>query len=237
MQKPSQSPNPLSYIALRKSGYSLVEMLTVMGVAALLLAVAAPSLVSLAPSRKAAVYQLAGTLENARARALASQNPVYLAVSNENFPEARSRFRTYAIFETTSNSGSWSEREIRQTTEWFSLPEGVVFGESSHFEAVSDFPFRTLHESGRLRRFPVRLAADETSSVLLPYLVFGPDGAVRVPSIGEADALHLAVVEGFPEGTGIVLTSSIREAGRDLGRSELISISFYTGRSRILTDG
>lgn len=214
-----------------RSAFSLVEMLVVLSIVSLLLAVAAPSFVSMNPSRKAGIHEVAGFLEGARAKAVASRSEMAVSFADASFPVQGGALRSYALFAKEEDESG--RPSLRRLSPWRTLPEGLVFASGVHFDAVSDAAFRTLHDVSGTLPFPVPGSAGGDSPQLpLPCVVFGPDGSVRSPAFFDADALHVGLIEGFhdPAGGTVVVAS----AGKS--RGECLSIGHCTGRVRILTD-
>lgn len=225
-----------------ESGFSLIEMLTVMGVVAILLAFATPSLVSVAPVRKTALYEVKGFLEYARSEAVARDREVYVAFADENFPGRHAPFRTYAAFVASGEEreGLIRSQEISQISEWNTLPEGVVFVAGREFEVVDGARLETVIESTLTRDFPVR-GSKGTSDVQLPFLLFTPSGRVLVPSYFDAEALHVGIAEGYFDrevSPNPVLTGKRPGLGGsgEYARAECFAIEYYTGRTRAITD-
>jgi prepilin-type N-terminal cleavage/methylation domain-containing protein len=223
-----------------RSAFSLIELLAVMAVVSLLLAIAAPSFVSLNPARKTGIHELAGFLENARAAAIASRAPRIVAFADGAFPGESGALRAYALFEEETEEENGSTPRFRRLSPWQTLPEGIVFARGGDFEANGGEAFRTLHDLAGDRRFAVPNPSGEDGEARpLPSLVFGPDGGIRSPGFADADALHLGIIEGFLDpSTGKVIPTATRPSpsGRELPNGECLEVGFYTGRPRILTD-
>lgn len=225
--------------------FSLFEILVVGAVVGLLLALSAPAFLSLVQTRKAGIHELAGFLEHARARAVAKRMEMVVAFADESFPDDDGASRTYALFAVDPPAeGAGGETEVeslRQLTPWQSLPKGLVFGRAEHFEISKGAAFRTLHDLASTRRFPVTAKDGSAGAVVaLPSLAFAPDGSVRAPAFADADALHLAIVEGYlDEGTRSFVPTSTRPGragGTDAPNGECLAVGLYSGRARILTD-
>jgi len=220
--------------------------MVVLAVVALLMAIAAPSLVSLAPSRKSAAFELVGTLESARARAVSLGQDIHVAFADGGFPVESDRFRAYGLFAADPDAevelepgDAEGRRPLRQISPWYRLPEGLVFGRTRDFEAVPEAPFRTLQDSSRRQSFPVTVRAGSVVPTSLPFLSFGPRGEIASPDFTEADALHLGVVEGGydPASRGIRLTRTRPgKSGGTFAQGELVGLGYYTGRATVLTD-
>lgn len=223
-------------------GFSLVEILVVSAVIGLLLALTVPGLVASSPSRKSAIHEVSGFLENARSRAMASQTEMIVAFADGSFP-GEGAYRSYALFQLESApEDSPGGPPLRQLSPWKTLPKGMVFGHGVHFEVPGGTVFRTLFDLAERRDFPLppTIPGGDGGIAPLPSLHFGPDGGIRFPAFPDADALHLGVVEGFfsRERRAVELTAT-RPGVNGTGtyaNGECLEVGFYTGRSRILTD-
>jgi hypothetical protein len=215
-----------------------------MAVVSLLLAIAAPSFVSLNPVRKTGIHELAGFLENARAEAIARRAPRIVAFADAGFPGESGALRAYALFEEEKGEDDVEENSttprFRRLSPWRTLPEGLVFARGGDFEMSEGEAFRTLHDLIGERRFAMPTPSGEDGEERsLPGLVFGPDGGIRSPGFADADALHLGIIEGFLDpSTGKVIPTATRASpsGRELPNGECLEVGYYTGRPRILTD-
>lgn len=227
-----------------RSAFSLIELLAVTAVVSLLLAIAAPSFVSLNPARKTGIHELAGFLENARAEAIARRAPRIVAFADAAFPGQSGALRAYALFEEESGEDEAEENgsipRFRRLSPWQTLPEGLVFARGGDFEVSGGEAFRTLHDLVGESRFAVPTPSGEDGEAQpLPSLAFGPDGGIRSPGFADADALHLGIVEGLRDpSTGKVLHTATRPSasGREVPNGECLEVGYYTGRPRILTD-
>lgn len=70
----------------------------VKGVISILLAMTLPNMISVAPVRKTALYEVKGFLEYASSEAVTRGREVYVAFANENPPGEEAPFRAYAAF-------------------------------------------------------------------------------------------------------------------------------------------
>lgn len=234
-------------------GFSLTEILVVIAVVSLLLALSAPSLVSLGPSRKAGIHELAGFLEAARAAAVATRSDRIVAFADAGFPGEKMALRAYALFafEEAADGGTGDQgdagtagaaRPMRRLTPWRTLPKGLVFARGADFETAEGGAFRTLLDLEAIYEVPVPALGTDGPDVAtrsLPCVVFGSDGGVRHPGFADADALHAGVVEGFLEaGSARFVPTASRPGGggRTYSAGDCLGIGLYTGRARILTD-
>jgi len=225
----------------RPAAFSLIEILVVMSIVGVLLALAAPGFVSLGPNRKMAIHEVSGFLENARARSVAAGTEMIVAFADESFPDEDGAYRSYALFTLEgSAAGVGGTRPLRQLSPWRTLPEGLVFARSEHFDVEAGIAFRTILDAPVRQHFPAPGAAGTSAAMILPYLLFGPEGGVLVPPFSDADALHVGIAEGYYDrGTGRVELTSTRPGRSGTGQfanGECLQVGYYTGRSRILTD-
>ncbi|MDF1659937.1 MAG: prepilin-type N-terminal cleavage/methylation domain-containing protein [Verrucomicrobiales bacterium] len=214
-------------------GFSLIELLIVMAIVGMLLALSAPALLEMGPSRKAAAMELTGFLDRARTQAVTKSERTYVAFADQSHPDESLRFRSYSFFVENPEDDSESsllDRELIQTSEWMTLPEGIFFGSANLFKIDPSNTFRTLHDLPTTRSF--RISASKSAA--FPFLVFDASGKVVYPSLIEADGLNLAVVEGALDSGGNKIMPM--GANNETPRAELIRIAFYTGRATILTD-
>lgn len=221
-------------------GFSLTEMLVVMGVVSLLLALSAPSFVSLSPIRKTALYEVKGFMEYARTEAVTRDREVYVAFANGSVPGDRAPYRTYAAFVATGPEGDGLLRsqEILQISEWKSLPEGTVFVSGSEFETVDGASLETVVDSSFTRSFEL---GGGRGSAELPFFLFSPSGRILVPSYFNANALHIGIAEGyFDRDTPFAPVITAKRPGidsdREYAQAECLAVEYYSGRCRALTD-
>src|SRR5438093_4826853 len=108
---------------------TLIEMLVVLGMIVILLSALVPAVTSLskANGRKAAMANLLGGIEQARAEAINTSQATYVVFPTFGAGAAQStldryNYKSYAIFEdNAANPGS-----VKQVTPWKALPTGVA---------------------------------------------------------------------------------------------------------------
>src|SRR2546428_6902985 len=112
----------------RSRAFTLLELLVVTGIIVLLLAALVPAVTSLSKSsgRKAAISNLLGGIEQARAQAIKSGQAAYVVfptfTSGAQSTLDRYNYRSYAVFEDdAANPGN-----VKQLTAWKSFPIGVA---------------------------------------------------------------------------------------------------------------
>lgn len=224
------------------SGFSLIELLTVIGIISILLALSVPGMISTYPSRKTSIYEVKGFLESARSEAVARKREVYVAFADSAFPGDSGPYRAYASFAAVEGDkhGVIGDQELEQISEWRSLPEGIIFVHGEHFEILEGASFRTVFDSSFRRDFTSRMGDGEIETARLPFLLFSTNGRVLVPSYFEVDALHVGIAEGHYERDDNALVFTGRRPSLDgegmFPQTECIALEYYTGRSRVITD-
>lgn len=205
----------------RSPGFSLLELLVVMGVIGVLLAFAVPQFSSPGPSRKAAAYEVIRILELARSRAIAEQREIFVAFAEDQPDSEMFRYRAYAIFGESDNG------DLVQLVNWAFLPRGLSFATSSYFDLPSDYPLITVFEISERRIFPVKSGAGSPKELELAYLSYDARGGVSHPPIWLGYAANIGIVEG--------------EAGsatnaRNVLPGELVAVAYRTGHAKVITD-
>src|SRR5438477_12886308 len=117
----------------RVRAFTLIEMLVVLGMIVILLSAVIPAVTSLskANGRKAAMANLLGGIEQARAEAINTSQATYVVFPTLGAGTAQStldryNYKAYAIFEDdAANPGA-----VKQLTSWKSLPTGTAMRSS-----------------------------------------------------------------------------------------------------------
>jgi len=205
---------------LRQGGFTLLELLVVMGVIAILLVVIVPSVNSISKSnaRKAAVSNLLGVIEQARATALRDGQTTYVAFPDQ-IPGAtgdvgmtqRYYYRSFAIFEDDPNTGS-----VKQVTPWKSLPTGVSLRhESVDYLANTPMVF-SFSPGGSGAKAP------------FPCLKFNSNGEVDASTTRDptqtTGTIQFGVFEGYVENGSNKYTSKARI-------TDSVAVTRLTGRA------
>jgi prepilin-type N-terminal cleavage/methylation domain-containing protein len=197
--------------------FTLLELLVVMAIIVLLLAMVVPAVTSLSKSngRKAAIANLLGGIEQARAQAIADGQATYVvfATFGSGTSQAildRYNFKSYAIFEDDpANPGA-----VKQLTPWRILPTGVsLLSESLGALATSTFTFTPL-----------------TATATFPFLKFTSDGGVDPAStpLSSTGSVPFGIFEGYVNGSIDNYTSTNKF-------TETITVGRFTGRAEDTT--
>ncbi|HTG28656.1 MAG TPA: type II secretion system protein, partial [Methylomirabilota bacterium] len=204
----------------RSRGFTLLELLVVMGIILIALAALVPAVTSLSKSggRRAALNSLLGGIEQARAEAIKSSQATYVVFAIFGAGTAQTtldgyNYRSYAIFEDdAANPGS-----VKELTAWKSLSTGVAL------RSAGIAPLSNLATSPPTFTFPPDRSATTTA---FRYLKFNANGEVEAPA---ANVL-LGIFEGYVNGGSEVVTGAKDGSNNPLA-AEYLMVSQFTGRA------
>lgn len=211
-----------------KSGFSLVELLVVIGIISVFLVLAASMFkgVGQGESRQAVRSLLLAGLNNAQTRAVASGEPVALVMTPYDQGLDRQLGRSFTLFEVRQDDVTGDFEAGRQMRRWATLPGRFIFSKGNTVSAGGQNAF----DQPAVVSISVR---DEQSAgkrtVSMPAIIFGPSGNVIWPA-GEAE-LELHLTEGAVEGGVAVGTGNELN---DWRMREVIVVGRQTGRARYL---
>jgi prepilin-type N-terminal cleavage/methylation domain-containing protein len=203
-----------------REGFTLLELLVVMGVIAILLVAIIPSVnsISKSNSRKAAVSNLLGVIEQARATAVRDGQSTYVVFPDQvpgapNDAEKNQRYyyRSFAIFEDDPNNAG----AVKQVTPWKSLPTGVSLRSESlkYLANTTVFPFSP---GGAGAQAP------------FPFLKFNSNGEVDSSTTRDptqtTGTIQVGVFEGYVQSGSNVYTSKTQI-------TDSIAVTRLTGRA------
>jgi type II secretory pathway pseudopilin PulG len=179
--------------------FTLIEVLSVLGVISVLMAIVVPNFINLVPNRKAKIGEIFTFLEMARAEAMATRQDVYVCFATRDFPLPDYRYRAATLFKAANpaeESKPVDTRELRQTEAWLMLPADLMFGIGADFNPAREL----LPDSVTRRKFTFAMEGKPYHADL-PYLLFNKTGRIEVPVSGTSEIL-LALVDGYMENTG-----------------------------------
>jgi type II secretory pathway pseudopilin PulG len=215
----------------RVAGFTLVEILVVVGLMLLMMTMLIPAAGGLikASSRRGAVAEVFNAFERARAAAVESGSNVYVGFAGADFAVSEMRYRAFIVFRERSPedlppSGTAGASRFVLLTKWQKLPTGVSLksesrsGDRASFRSIVN-PVWARVEIAPSDGFPRVESGD------LPVIVFDSLGAVAEPV--NAESLRVFIYEGFFDGQRDVLTQS------SSGLFDLITVSRFTGRARL----
>ncbi len=200
-------------------GFTLLELLVVMGIIVIALAALVPAVTSLSKSggRRAACNSLLGGIEQARAEAIKSSQATYVVfpafTSGTQSTLDRYNYRSYAIFEDdAANPGN-----VKQLTDWKSFPAGV---------ALRSTALSNLADPATLTP-PVAFSfAPDASAAPLKCFKFNSNGEVQPPPAGN---VLLGIFEGYVNNGNEVATT--KDGSGNPSAVEYITVSQFTGRA------
>jgi prepilin-type N-terminal cleavage/methylation domain-containing protein len=208
----------------RAKGFSLLEMLVVVGILAVLMSLMLPAVSSFSSTagRRGAVNILMSAFEQARVSAIESGRPVYVLFYRRIFPEPD------AIMVVRDPEDGLITSPLDHLTKWIKLPKGVLLHDPGAVNLLSQaLPVEI--STNRLSPAP-RLAAGES----LNAVKFNESGGVEYPSGSAASLRQLFLSEGVRGDTGNEAAMSARKKTQGSGGGfEVISLSRYTGRAQL----
>jgi type II secretory pathway pseudopilin PulG len=206
----------------RSRGFSLLELLGVMGIILIALAALVPAVTSLSKSggRRAALNSLLGGIEQARAEAIKSSQATYVVfpafTSGTQSTLDRYNYRSYAIFEDdAANPGN-----VKQLTDWKSFPTGVAL------RAAGTAALSNLADPAALTPSVAFSFPPDASAAPFKCFKFNSNGEVVQAPAGN---VLLCIFEGYVNSGSEVATT--KDGSGNPSAVEYVMVSQFTGRA------
>lgn len=213
---------------LPRKGFSLVELLVVMGIMVILIVMGATLFrgVGRGEGQEAVRSLVLAGLNNAQSRALTSGEPVALVMTPYEEGRLGQLGRSFTIFEVRRDDVTGDFVAGRQLRRWAVLPGRFIFSKGS---TVSDTGQNAYNQPNVVSVSIREGNAQGKRSIEMPAVIFGGAGNVIWPA-GEAE-LELHMMEGKVV-DGIATATSVQE--QEWQKREVIVVGRQTGRARYL---
>lgn len=235
------------------AGFTLVEMLGVMTIIGILTALTVLGVrgINGTASRKAAVGNLMGVLDQTRMIAISEGKAAYLVfvsaprlqtdLINNTLPDSMWG-RAYAIF-VDADSTSATPFVPQQRSQWMYLPVGVAFKSDTADNSPADVTATARSSSDQTAFTIPSRTSNPTQALKLPYIKFDATGQVvdYNGDLASADApcLRLILFSGAASSTGVetVTKQPVKNAGTGVNYAlDEILLKPTTGRAQYMLD-
>ncbi len=216
------TPPPAARRAEKRTGFTLLELMIVIGIMTIMLVAIVPAVVSLSRSSggKSAVSEVMNSVEQARSLALTSGSSTYVVFADKTTTD-HYRCRAYSIFKDDKTFKPVA------VTGWYFLPTGISFQTNS---GLLKPQAGTPKIAFPCPRAIIANAASDPTPVELPFLQFDSNGMVTTPTT-TAD-IFVNFFSGFIDGSGAALFTDKVQATKQ--KFDQIAISPFTGRARYI---
>lgn len=189
----------------RAWGFTLVELLSVVGIIVLLLALIVPAVTSINKSRalNSAGSLLVGLLSTARSEAITRRTVVRLEVAT-TWPDPAFNYRKITLTTATLNTAG-NAYNYQQLGKWETLADGVVFETSDPLATPpTDGSVYLLVSSGSMPLGDEGQLTFAGQTVTTAYVAFSPTGALleKQPPANLPVPIRMRLVEGTANAAG-----------------------------------
>jgi len=190
---------------VRRTGFSLLELLVVVSIIVGVLGLSSLGLKGLNRDRQGALAELRGVLETARATAMAQDTDVYVAFATNEVPDSEHRYRRYALFlpdpaqsPAAPSAANIFQRQIVGISEWYALPDGLLLAFGTEVDGGAQ-GLATIVEA------PTEFQREfsyEGATVKMPFFLFNARGMMEIPPVFGERYHRIGVVEAaYQEGS------------------------------------
>ncbi len=249
--------------AVSSPGFTLLELLVVVGIIGILASMTIPSLKGLGRANKtaAANRQILDDLSAARLRAISERTTVYMVFLPPNlFNSIRNpalysdqdrkeinrllagQLTSYALIAKRSVGDQPGRATPRYLTEWKQLPDGMLVA-TNKFIALSQNSWATLAATNRPFFYFAGLPfpnGESRTDYALPGIAFNSHGQILQPGgavpLDRDEFLVLAEGSVFVprDAAGRPITASVDVVETPRGNRELVRVNWLTGRAEVI---
>lgn len=232
-------------------GFSLVELLVVIGIIGVLAAIGLPALRGLGESNgiDAATRQMVDDLGYARLRAINDRATVYMLfvppnIENQATNLAPYRYTGYTLFSRRAIGEQPGRHHPRQLIPWRTLPDKTFFSAAKFLDAGSPITTNIFDQSfAWTNTFPLVITNRLYPALGMYYIAFNPQGqVVRFDGAGRQITGRdefIPIVKGsvfHPANESGQFTGSADVVEIPKGNRRYVRVNWLTGRAQVMGD-
>lgn len=202
--------------------FSLIELLTVMGIAAVLSTLAVSAFKgNTGNNLSAGVQKTLSFLTMARTEAAVRRLPTRVVIATQWSKNKRGEYRAVSVWQTKPlDPTSW-----QQISNWEYLPEGVFFSPTAPGSSSEYGPRYGSQDLGYL--FEDVMKNDFTGPSAegpeeMRFIEFLPNGTARTPGVSDSSDYWIRVMQGYADDAGIHARSDSQDNWGDIVTDSLV---------------